>query len=116
MEADLFVFASRIEYSPLVLFESAAAGTPFLTVPVGNAPEIARWTECGIICPASRDARGYTDVDPGELSLYMSRLMEEPELLKKLGQAGRKNWREKFTWEKISKMYESVFQNLLEKR
>ena len=116
IEADLFVFASRIEYSPLVLFESAAAGTPFLTVPVGNAPEIARWTECGIICPASRDARGYTDVDPGELSLYMSRLMEEPELLKKLGQAGRKNWREKFTWEKISKMYESVFQNLLEKR
>ena len=38
-EADLFVFASRVEYSPLVLFESAAAGTPFLTVPVGNASE-----------------------------------------------------------------------------
>ena len=41
-EADLFVFASKVEYSPLVLFESAAAGTPFLTVPAGNAASALR--------------------------------------------------------------------------
>ena len=59
-EADLFVFASKVEYSPLVLFESAAAGTPFLTVPAGNAREIVRWTGGGWLCPADLDDRGYT--------------------------------------------------------
>ena len=64
MNADLFVFASYVEYSPLVLFESAAAGTPFLSVPVGNAAEIASWTGGGVICPALQDEQGYTKVDP----------------------------------------------------
>lgn len=45
--SDLFVLASYVEYSPLVLFEAAAAGTPFLTTPVGNAAEIVRWTGGG---------------------------------------------------------------------
>ncbi len=40
--ADLFIFASKVEYSPLVLFEACAAGLPFVSVPVGNAAEIAR--------------------------------------------------------------------------
>src|ERR1700733_1701220 len=63
LAADLFVLASRVEYSPLVLFEAAAARTPFLTVPVGNADEIVRWTGGGILCEASKDDRGYTRVD-----------------------------------------------------
>ncbi len=74
--ADLFVFASRIEYSPLVLFEAAAAGTPFLTVPVGNADEIVRWTGGGILCEAAKDDRGYTRVDPGTLAREMAMLHE----------------------------------------
>src|SRR5262249_9096212 len=66
--ADLFVFASKVEYSPLVLFESAAAGTPFLTVPVGNANEIVRWTGGGWLCPAEVDDRGYVKVSPSVLA------------------------------------------------
>ena len=45
--SDVFVFASHIEYSPLVLFEAAAAGTPFISSDVGNAREIAAWTGVG---------------------------------------------------------------------
>ena len=58
LAADLFAFASRIEYSPLVLFEAAAAGTPFLSVPVGNAREIAEWTGGGRSVPLSRTPQG----------------------------------------------------------
>jgi glycosyltransferase involved in cell wall biosynthesis len=116
MTADLFVFASNVEYSPLVLFESAAAGTPFLTVPVGNSEEIAHWTEAGVVCPAPRDHRGYTRVDSQELALWMSKLANDPERLKKLGDAGQKNWEKKFTWEKISETYEAIFQRILEKK
>jgi glycosyltransferase involved in cell wall biosynthesis len=116
MASDLFVFASNVEYSPLVLFESAAAGTPFLTVPVGNAEEIARWTEAGVVCPAGRDAKGYTRVDPAEFALFMSRLAQDEAMRKKLGAAGRRNWQEKFTWEKISREYEAIFLRLVKVR
>ncbi len=113
MAADLFVFASNIEYSPLVLFESVAAGTPFLTVDVGNALEISEWTGAGLDCPSVRDARGYTRVDETVLGQKMTELMTEPELLRELADAGRKNWREKFTWEKVSARYESLFRELV---
>lgn len=106
--ADLFVFASNIEYSPLVLFEAAAAGTPFLSVPVGNAAEIASWTGAGVICPAQQDERGYTRVDPTVLAEYMSELAGDRSRLNQLGTAGRKSWLERFTWDKIVIEYEEV--------
>ncbi len=112
MAADLFVFASNIEYSPLVLFESAAAGTPFLTVSVGNAAEIAGWTGCGEICPSFLDKQGYTRVDNGVLAEKMAGLMNQPELLESMGVQGKYNWSEQFTWQKIALRYEEVFENL----
>jgi glycosyltransferase involved in cell wall biosynthesis len=116
MASDLFVFASNVEYSPLVLFESAAAGTPFLTVPVGNTEEIAKWTGAGVVCPAVRDAKGYTRVDPSEFAQYMSQLFRDKDLRERLRAAGRRNWQEKFTWEKISQEYEAIFLRLVEGR
>ncbi|MES2363877.1 MAG: glycosyltransferase family 4 protein [Pseudomonadota bacterium] len=108
MAADLFVFASKIEYSPLVLFETAAAGTPFLSVGVGNAAEIAQWTGAGVICPSTVDGKGYTQVNEEDLAVAMAELMRAPERLEALGRAGRKNWSEKFNWEKIAGQYEQV--------
>jgi glycosyltransferase involved in cell wall biosynthesis len=107
-EADLFVFASKVEYSPLVLFESAAAGTPFLTVPAGNAAEIVRWTEGGWLCPAEADERGYITVSPGILAREIEKGIRSPDQLRALGNAGRQAWRERFTWCKIAKSYERI--------
>jgi glycosyltransferase involved in cell wall biosynthesis len=108
MATDLFVFASIVEYSPLVLFEAAAAGTPFLSVPVGNAEEIARWTGGGVICPAAKDERGYTRVDPSVLAREMERCMADPDRLARLGAAGKETWRRMFTWQAIAPQYESI--------
>jgi glycosyltransferase involved in cell wall biosynthesis len=110
LEADLFVFASMIEYSPLVLFEAAAAGTPFLTVPVGNSREIVRWTGGGWICPAEVDERGYTKVSPAVLAREMEKAVRSPEYLRQLGEAGRRAWQERFTWAKIAQSYERILQ------
>jgi L-malate glycosyltransferase len=107
-EADLFVFASKVEYSPLVLFESAAAGTAFLTVPVGNAAEIVRWTGGGWLCPADVDDGGYVKVSPEVLAREMEKGIRSPGNLRKLGSAGRQAWLDRFTWEKIAKSYERV--------
>ena len=106
--ADLFVFASQVEYSPLVLFEAAAAGTPFLSGPVGNAEEIAGWTGAGTICPALADERGYVRVDPAALARQIADLARDPRRLAEMGAAGRKNWEARFTWEKITLEYERV--------
>jgi glycosyltransferase involved in cell wall biosynthesis len=106
--ADLFVFASNIEYSPLVLFEAAAAGTPFLTVPVGNAEEIVRWTGGGQRCPAANDERGYTRVDPAILAVEIARLIADPDLRRRLGEAGREAWRSIYNWAAISRRYETI--------
>jgi glycosyltransferase involved in cell wall biosynthesis len=108
MAADLFVFASTIEYSPLVLFEAAAAGTPFLSVPVGNAEEIVAWTEGGVICPATRDGQGFVRTDPSVLAREMQRLMTAPDHLTRLAAAGKAAWRREFTWAAIAPRYEAI--------
>ena len=107
-EANLFVFASRVEYSPLVLFEAAAAGLPFLSVPAGNAAEIAQWTGAGEICPADADDQGYLRANPSVLAGHMERLAMDQQRLKQLGTTGRQSWRERFTWEEIARQYERV--------
>jgi glycosyltransferase involved in cell wall biosynthesis len=112
LNSDLFVFASNVEYSPLVLFEAAAAGLPFLSVPVGNAEEIARWTGGGEICPAPRDAQGYTRVEPRVLAERMQVLAADREKLKRMGEAGRRSWLERFTWAKIADQYEALFERV----
>jgi glycosyltransferase involved in cell wall biosynthesis len=107
-EADLFVFASKVEYSPLVLFESAAAGAPFLTVPAGNAAEIVRWTGGGWLCPAEADDRGYIKVSPDVLAREIEKGIHSPDQLRALGETGRRAWQERFTWFKIAQSYERI--------
>ena len=93
---------------PLVLFEAAAAGLPFLSVPAGNAAEIAQWTGAGEICPADADEQGYIKTDPAVLAGHMERLAMDQQQLKQLGATGRQSWRERFTWEEIARQYERV--------
>ena len=112
LNSDLFVFASHIEYSPLVLYEAAAAGLPFLTVPAGNSAEIAAWTGGGVVCPAPQDERGYTQVDPAVLAGKITSLAGNPELLAALGRAGRDAWSQRYTWDKITDQYEAIFAEL----
>lgn len=108
LTADLFVFASQIEYSPLVLFEAAAAGTPFLTVPVGNADEIVRWTGGGLLCEAAKDSKGYTRVDPAMLADAMARCLRDRDRLANLGATARERWRNHFTWKIVAGYYEDI--------
>lgn len=108
LNADLFVFSSNVEYSPLVLFESAAAGLPFITVPVGNSVEITEWTGGGVICDAPKDKNERTVVDPKKLAECMSDLIADKEKREYLGDTGRNNWETKFTWDIITTKYENV--------
>lgn len=113
LQSDLFVFASKVEYSPLVLFEAAAAGLPFLSVPVGNAGEIAQWTQGGVICPAQHNANGYVEVDVLHLAKEMARLSQNPQQLAQLAANGKRSFQERFTWDKICRDYEKVMEECI---
>lgn len=107
--SDLFVFASHVEYSPLVLFEAAAAGTPFISTPAGNAEEIALWTGGGVICEATSGRTGKVLPDPVHLASIMESLLSEPERLVQMGLAGRRAFLNNgFSWASIVNRYEAI--------
>jgi glycosyltransferase involved in cell wall biosynthesis len=113
LNSDLFVLASKIEYSPLVLFEAAAAGLPFVSSPVGNAREIAQWTGGGIVCDAVTDRHGYAHVNPLELARRIETLAADAAGRSRLGSNGRKSWQQRFTWATIYQSYERIFEDCL---
>lgn len=113
--SDVFVFLSNIECSPLVLFESAAAGVPFLATTAGNSSEIAEWTGAGIIVKSHPAANGRVVADRKDALLKLSRLAHSPKLRRTLGQKGKKIWREKYTWDRLSKEYIALYEEVLRK-
>jgi glycosyltransferase involved in cell wall biosynthesis len=110
--ADLFLFPSNIECSPIVLFEAAAAGTPFLSTDVGNAGEIARWTGAGELLPTTtRDGLAHADLDGSAEALR--RLLADAPRRAEMAAAGTRAWRERFTWDGIAARYETLYAGLL---
>lgn len=114
--ADIFLFPSRIECSPLVLFECMASRTPFLATDVGNVKEIINWSKSGIIIPTKQKITSFNiESIPliSEASNLLYELSTNFEKRKIMAENGFKNWLENFTWEEISTQYESLYKNLL---
>lgn len=112
-QADLFLFPSNMECSPIVLFESMAAGVPFLASDAGNAAEIARWSKGGWILPCERDERALVRTCIADGARQLSTLLADRALLKTTGIAGQGAWRERFTWERIAARYLEEYQRLV---
>ena len=112
-QANLFLFPSNIECSPIVLFESAAAHLPFLTTDCGNATEIVKWTEGGELIKTIKKEDGFVLADINASVKQLEELFLNKNKLKQLGENGYKNWKLKFTWEKISNDYINLYQQLI---
>jgi glycosyltransferase involved in cell wall biosynthesis len=112
--ADIFLFPSNIEASPIVLFESAASKTPFLVTDVGNAAEIIKWTGGGILLPTSKDKAGYSHVDIGKAVKLLEDLYHRPRQLDDMASSGYSSWREKYSWEVIAGQFLELYSKLLE--
>ena len=111
--ADLFIFGSNIEYSPLVLFETLAAKTPFLSLDCGNAAEIAAWTGGGRIATTLRLPNGFVNADPAVFAHEIDNLLNHPDERILLASRGYTASHEHFTWEKLVIEYENLYQSLL---
>ena len=111
--ADLFLFPSNIECSPIVLFEAMAARCPFLATNVGNSREIAGWSKSGIILPTTTDAQGYVRAALGSSAEILTQLLADRTRLAEMAEAGFRAWRERFTWEGIAQSYETLYARLV---
>jgi L-malate glycosyltransferase len=111
--ADLFLFPSNIECSPIVLFECMAAGLPFISTDVGNVREIIEWTQAGKLLPTMKDEKGYSHADTVAAANMLEQLYQDPQERDILGKNGFDSWKKRFTWEAITKEYENLYHNLL---
>ena len=85
-QADVFCLPSRIDPSASVLAEAASYGLPVVATPVGGNPERVLDGVSGFLCV------------PGQLAERLGRLLNDSELRREFGEAGRKMASERFTW------------------
>ena len=114
--ADLFVFGSSIECSPIVLFEAAASRTPFLSSNCGNAAEIAEWTGGGRVLPTAQMLNQVQVLPPAtatSMANEIEELLSDKAALESMGEAGFQAWKSRFTWENIAAQYEQVYRSVV---
>ncbi|MGH7156945.1 MAG: glycosyltransferase family 4 protein [Candidatus Saccharimonadales bacterium] len=112
-EADLFLFPSNIEASPLVLFEAMAGRTPYMTTDVGNAKEIIKWSSGGLLLPTFVDDQGLSHADIPKAIDLLENLHNKPRERQDLATKGYKAWKKRFTWEIITQQYEKLYRSLV---
>lgn len=93
-QADLFLFGSKIECAPLVMYESMAARVPFVTTNVGNVADHA----------------GYVTIidSPEAMANVANKLLDNEAERKRMADKAHELWKHHYTWSQISKEYEKI--------
>ena len=104
---DLFVLPSLNEGFPMAILEAMAAHRPVIATAVAGVPDIIIDHESGILIPPG-------NVDA--LARALQELLDDPELAKRLGEAGRTRFEERFDIRHITRQTETVYTRLLAER
>jgi len=110
--ADLFMFPTTWECSPLVLFEAMAAKTPFLVTDAGNSPEIIEWTHGGLLLPTQKDKNGFSHPEIQSSAELLQKVANDTNMRTEMQESGYRAWRDRFTWENIAEQYEHLYLTL----
>jgi glycosyltransferase involved in cell wall biosynthesis len=109
LDSDVFVFPSKKEVAPLVVLESMNAGLPWVSLNVGNTPDL----EGGICIKAeNKDADDnivYTKKVENDFSNSIKKIIFDEELKKELGIKGRKMIQESFCFDSVLNKYNRIF-------
>jgi glycosyltransferase involved in cell wall biosynthesis len=106
-EADVFVLSSRSEGLPISILEAMAAGLPVVASDVGGVPEVVAEGETGLLVPPG---------DPQRLAEALGRLLGDPALRGRLGQAGRIRVAEHFDLAKVQQAHLDLYSRMLAAR
>ncbi len=104
---DIFVLPSKSEGMPMVILEAMAAGLPVVATNVGGTPEVVIDGETGFLVPPG---------DPQALADVIKKLMDDPELRRKFGKAGRERVEKHFTIEETVRKTEELYLRLLKEK
>jgi len=107
--SDIFIFASKIEYSPLVIFEAMASANALISHDVGNVKEIINKTNSGLIVNNQIDSSRKSNIDIHDLANKLKLLVDNKELIKKFSSNGRSHYINFYNWKKIFIKYENIF-------
>ena len=105
---DIFVVPSisSSETFGVAAVEASSCGIPVIASNIGGLPEVVVDGETGYLVPSRNETA---------IAERIIKLIEEPELRRKLGANGRKFVRENYEWNlcalKMEKIYESIFAN-----
>jgi glycosyltransferase involved in cell wall biosynthesis len=87
----------------VVALEAMNYGTPVVASRIGGIPDVVEDGVTGLLVPPG---------DAAALAAALRRLLDEPDLARKLGEAGRRRLREQFSWEAITARWEAVYRSL----
>jgi len=90
-QADVVLVTSSREASPLVVLESMAAGTPWVSMDLGCVRE---------------NSGGVVVSSPGEMVSVTLELLKDPQRREQLGHEGRAAAIERHNWDRIAETYE----------
>ena len=102
-EMDVFVLPSRNEGFPLSIVEAMLAARPVVATDVGSVREAVVDGETGYVVPPD---------DEPALRDALSRLVGDPELRRRMGDAGRARALRLFTAEAMARAFEQVYERL----
>lgn len=101
---DVAVISSDYEGSPLSVMEYMEAALPVVATRVGGVPDIVVDGETGFLVPPR---------DPAAITDAVRRLLAEPDLARRMGEAGRRRRRAEFdlsaTVRRVEQLYEDLY-------
>lgn len=104
---DIFVIPSISEGLSITAIEALAAGKPVVASRVGGLPEVVEDGKTGVLVPPG---------DPATLASAIKNLLDDPALRERMGRAGRRTAKDKFSLEnmirKTEELYISLFKGL----
>lgn len=102
--SDIFVLSSRWEGLPYTIIEAMMAGLPVVSTKVGGVPELVEDGVTGFLVPPE---------DPPALAEALQVLLDDPELRRRVGQAGRDKALREFTLDCMLRKTERVYEGVL---
>ena len=98
---DIFLLPSLSEGTAMTLLEAMSLSKPCIVTDVGGNPEIIEDKVNGLVTPSD---------DENMLAAACDLLLKESKLRKKLGDAGRAQFEERFTVQNMLKNYQKIYQ------